>query len=50
MPYAPLEFDIPHEATADGKLELKFIREPGLRGAGRGLEIAEVWLMPKHEE
>ncbi|MEO8027545.1 MAG: hypothetical protein ABI823_13780 [Bryobacteraceae bacterium] len=47
VPFKPLEFDIPQAATADGKLELTFTKEPGLRGNGRGLEIGEVWLMRK---
>lgn len=47
VPYRPLEFDIPREATADGELELTFRREPGLRGNGRGLEVAELWLIKK---
>ena len=47
VPFKPLEFDIPQAANADGKLELRFEREPGLGGNGRGLEVAEVWLMKK---
>lgn len=39
----PLQFDIPREATADGKLDLAWYREPGLGGAGRGNAAAEVW-------
>lgn len=45
--YQPLEFDIPREATADGKLRLSWNREPGGGGAGRGCQVAEVWLMKK---
>ncbi len=48
-PYAPVEFDVPQEATADGKLELTFTREPGLRGNGRGMDIGEIWLMRKEK-
>ncbi|HYM13174.1 MAG TPA: hypothetical protein VEU62_20705, partial [Bryobacterales bacterium] len=48
VPFRPLEFDIPKAATAGGKLELTFTREPGLPGNGRGLEIGEVWLIRKH--
>ncbi len=47
VPIHPLEFDIPRAATAGGTLELTFSREPGLSGNGRGLEIAEVWLIRK---
>jgi glycosyl hydrolase family 67 len=47
VPFHPLEFDIPRAATADGKLELTFSKEPGLAGNGRGLEIGEVWLIRK---
>lgn len=46
-PYTPLEFDVPREATRDGKLELTFTREPGLPGNGRGMDIGEIWLMRK---
>ncbi len=47
VPFRPLEFDIPPAATAAGRLELTFTREPGLSGNGRGLEIGEVWLIRK---
>ena len=43
-PAAPLEFDIPSAATADERLELTFIGEPG-GGAGRGTDVAEIWLV-----
>jgi len=39
------EFDIPAWATADGALALTWQQEPGAGGAGRGNQIAEVWLM-----
>ncbi len=39
------EFDIPASATADGVLTLTWQAEPGAGGAGRGNQIAEVWLM-----
>lgn len=39
-PIAPVEFDIPQEATKDGKLELSW----GLV-EGRGCQVAEVWLI-----
>jgi len=45
VPFQPLEFDIPAEATADGVLNLSVFREPATGGAGRGNAIAEIWLM-----
>ncbi len=48
-PVAPLEFDIPQEATASGALTLAWTREPGLGGNGRGAQVAEVWLLKKSE-
>ena len=45
--YQPLEFDIPPEATAAGVLTLTWTRPPGGGGAGRGCQVAEVWLMRK---
>ena len=39
------EFDIPVTATADGTLTLTWQQEPGAGGAGRGNQIAEVWLL-----
>jgi Glycosyl hydrolase family 20, domain 2 len=47
VPFKPLEFDIPREATASGTLALKWYREAGLGDAGRGLQVAEVWLIRK---
>jgi hypothetical protein len=44
-PPRPVEFDIPREATADGVLTLRWTREPGLGGNGRGCQVAEVWLI-----
>lgn len=41
-----LEFDIPAQATRDGRLTLQWTRPPGLGGSGRGKQVAEVWLMP----
>jgi hypothetical protein len=49
VPFKPLEFDIPREATSGGKLDLTWYREPGLGGNGRGNAVAEVWLMLKTE-
>ena len=37
-------FDVPASATADGALTLTWRAEPGAGGAGRGNQIAEVWL------
>lgn len=44
-PVRPVEFAIPAEATADGKLVLQWERPAGLGGNGRGVQVAEVWLM-----
>lgn len=44
-PVAPVEFDIPAAATAGGSLTLDFTQEPGRGGAGRGCQVAEVWLI-----
>jgi hypothetical protein len=41
----PLEFPIPAEATRDGELRLTWTRPPGLGGTGRGVQVAEVWLI-----
>jgi hypothetical protein len=46
-PIEPLEFDIPREATRSGELRLQWSKEPGLGGAGRGIQLAETWLMRK---
>jgi hypothetical protein len=47
QPPAPLEFDIPPEATASGELTLTWTREVGLGGNGRGAQVAEVWLLKR---
>jgi hypothetical protein len=44
-PVKPIEFEIPHEATSDGTLTLTWRGEPNRGGAGRGCQIAEVWLI-----
>ena len=44
-PVAPVEFDVPMAATRGGQLTLTFSGPPGIGGAGRGNQIAEVWLM-----
>jgi hypothetical protein len=46
-PYERLEFDIPPEATASSVLTLRWNGQPGRGGAGRGCQVAEVWLMKK---
>jgi hypothetical protein len=45
LPLKPVEFDVPLEASRDGELTLTFSARPGIGGAGRGNQIAEVWLM-----
>ena len=47
FPARPPEFVIPPEATADGSLTLKWEKAQGGGGPGRGLEVAEVWLLKK---
>jgi hypothetical protein len=46
-PVEPLEFDLPRDATAKGDLTLRWQREPGLGGNGRGCQVSEVWLIRK---
>ena len=46
-PIKPVEFDVPVEATRGGELTLTFSAPPGMGSAGRGNQIAEVWLMRK---
>ncbi|TDO22532.1 hypothetical protein [Pedobacter duraquae] len=45
MDFQPQEFEIPAVATQGGSLKLKWNRPLGLGGSGRGVQIAEVWLM-----
>lgn len=40
-----LEFAIPQAATQGGELRLSWTRPTGLGGNGRGVQVAEVWLM-----
>lgn len=42
-----LDFDLPPAATATGTLNLHFVGEPGRGGAGRNIQVAEVWLVRK---
>jgi hypothetical protein len=44
-PFQVLEFAVPLEATRHGELLLQWNRPPGAGGAGRGCQVAEVWLM-----
>ena len=46
-PVKPVEYDVPIEATRDGVLTLTFSAPTGMGSAGRGNQIAEVWLMRK---
>jgi hypothetical protein len=46
-PVAPVEYDIPVEATRGGELTLTFSGPAGVGSAGRGNQVAEVWLMRK---
>jgi hypothetical protein len=39
-------FDVPHSATAGGRLTLRWLRPAGEGGSGRGCQVAEVWLIP----
>jgi hypothetical protein len=45
--YQPVEFDLPPEATASGVLNLRWYGQEGRGGAGRGCQVAEVWLIKK---
>ncbi|MDQ6678956.1 MAG: hypothetical protein M3Z09_16865, partial [Acidobacteriota bacterium] len=47
IPFRPIEFDIPRQATSTGELHLTWHRETGLGDAGRGLQVAEVWVIRK---
>ena len=46
-PIKPVEYDVPVEATRGGDLTLTFSAPAGLGSAGRGNQIAEVWLLRK---
>ena len=45
VPFRPIEFAIPKEATAERQLNLSWYGEPGLGGNGRGCQVSEVWLI-----
>jgi hypothetical protein len=47
LPFKPLEFDLPLQATAGGQLTLTWSGEPGLGGNGRSCQVSEIWLMRK---
>ncbi len=47
MPMAPIEFDIPQAATASGELMLEWTKPTGGGGNGRGVQVAEIWLIRK---
>ncbi len=47
VPYRPVEFDVPREATRTGELNLAWTREPGQGGNGRGCQVSEIWLIKK---
>ena len=44
-PIGPVEFDIPASATAGGELNLEGTKPAGGGGNGRGVQVAEVWLI-----
>lgn len=46
-PRAPLEFDIPQEATRSGELTLTWQRESGKGDVGLGCDLAELWLIKR---
>ena len=46
-PIRPVEYDVPPEATRDGELTLGCTATPGRGGAGRGCQMAEIWLLRK---
>ncbi|MCC7087287.1 MAG: hypothetical protein IT427_19970 [Pirellulales bacterium] len=45
QPVRPVEFAIPAAATSGGELTLEWRSNPERGGAGRGCQIAEVWLI-----
>jgi hypothetical protein len=45
VPFKPIDFAIPQEATAHGELTLTWFCEPGLGGNGRGCQVSEIWLI-----
>jgi hypothetical protein len=49
-PAEPVEFAVPAAATAGGELTLTWTQEPGIGGAGRGCQVAEVWLLKSGDQ
>lgn len=47
-PQAPLEFEIPRDATQSGELTLEWSRQAGQGGNGRGTQVCEVWLIRRN--
>jgi len=47
---APMEFDIPQQATREGVLTLEWTRPAGAGGSGRGCQVSEVWLIKSPKE
>lgn len=45
VPFKPIEFPLPPEATARGELNLSWSGEVGLGGNGRNCQVSEVWLI-----
>jgi len=45
VPFAPIEFPLPPNTTANGELNLSWSAEPGLGGNGRGCQVSEAWLI-----
>jgi hypothetical protein len=45
VPFKPLEFPIPKNATRGGNLTLKWFGESELGGNGRTCQVSEVWLL-----
>jgi hypothetical protein len=44
-PTQPAEYDLTPETTKSGTLTLTWTQDPGAGGAGRGCQVAEVWLI-----
>jgi hypothetical protein len=49
QPVRPVEFEIPAEATASGELTLVWQMNPERGGPGRGVQLAEAWLIKVQE-
>ncbi len=50
QPVKPIEFEIPSQATSGGELTLTWLTNPERGHAGRGCQIAEVWLIKLPEK